>query len=514
MSSQLPTRSAYLVNGAVVGGLVASNVGRVGLVGGFGGVGIGMIPMIGAGVVVGAATYGFKSMVQGDRMAIGAFGLGAIGGVGISASIGGMGLAGSFGAIRVGAGVMGLAGGVVGLGLYGAAKMLDSSPPESAFQAFDRMADKIDEQCHFQQAYTEAFLELMLGEDDPMVQFMKWDVEPELQKLKSKVQSQSQHQKQLLLNSNCMENNQVGDCIQILHHHTEAINTIAVHPNGQTIATGSDDGMIVLWNLQTGRQVHQFYSVQPVRSVSISPDGKTIVGACDQTISIWNLETKHRIGTFSKPASGQSHDGMIHSLCFSGDSRLVVSASSDRTLQVWKNDHRSVIHEKLKRTLKGHTNTVFSVVVSRDGQRVVSGSADSTIRIWDLTSWAEPQVLTGHQGWVNTIALSPDEQVIVSGGGDGMLRLWSAKNGEPLGTIPAHNGIIRSVIFSSQGNQLASSGIDGSIRLWKFTIDQANTNAFITQNNALSGQGPIAFTTDSTCLINGQEDGRVKIWRV
>ena len=154
------------------------------------------------------------------------------------------------------------------------------------------------------------------------------------------------------------------------------------------------------------------------------------------------------------------------------------------------------------------------VVVSRDGQRVVSGSADSTIRIWDLTSWAEPQVLTGHQGWVNTIALSPDEQVIASGGGDGMLRLWNAKNSEPLGTIPAHNGIIRSVIFSPQGDQLASSGIDGSIRLWKFTIDQANNHAFITQNNALSAQGPIAFTTDSMYLINGQEDGKVKIWRV
>ena len=511
MSSQ--PRSAYLVNGAVVGGVVASNIERIGLVGGFGGVGIGMVPVIGAGVVMGAATYGFKSMVQGDRMAIGAFGLGTIGGVGISASIGGMGLAGSFGAIRVGAGVMGLAGGVVGLGLYGVAKMLDSSPPESAFQAFDRMADNIDEQCHFQQAYMEAFLELMLGEDDPMVQFMKWDVEPELQKLKSKVQSQSQYQTQLL-HSGCMEENQIGDCIQILHHHTEEINTIAVHPNGHTIATGSDDGMIVLWDLQTGGQIHQFYLVQPVRSVSISPDGKTIIGACDQTISIWNLETKHRIGIFSKPTSGKSHDGMIQDLCFSGDSQLVVSASSDRTLQVWKNDHRSIIQEKLKRTLTGHTNTVFSVAVSRDGQRVVTGSADSTIRIWDLTSWAEAQVLTGHQGWVNTIALSPDERVIASGGGDGILRLWSAENGEGLGAIPAHTGMIRSVIFSSKDNHLASSGIDGAIRLWKFTVDRANNHTFITQNNVLSGQGPIAFTMDDLYLINGQEDGRVKIWQI
>ena len=426
MSSQ--SRSAYLVNGAVVGEVVASNIRRIGLVGGFGGVGIGMVPMIGAGVVVGAAT------------------------------------------------------------------------------------DNIDEQCHFQQAYMEAFLELMLGEDDPVVQFMKWDVEPELHKLKSKVQFQSQHQTQLL-NSSCMEKNQIGDCIQILHHHTEEINTIAVHPNGHTIATGSDNGMIVLWDLQTGRQIHQFYLVQPVRSVSISPDGKTIIGACDQTISIWNLETKHRIEIFSKPTSGKSHNGMIHDICFSGDSQLVVSASSDRTLHVWKNDHRSVIQEKLKRTLTGHTNTVFSVVVSRDGQRVVSGSADSTIRIWDLTSWAEAQV-TGHQGWVNTIALSPDERVIASGGGDGMLRLWSAENGEGLGAILAHTGMIRSIIFSSKDNQLASSGIDGSIRVWKFTVDRANNHAFITQNNVLSGQGPIAFTTDGTCLINGQEDGRVKIWRV
>ena len=95
-----------------------------------------------------------------------------------------------------------------------------------------------------------------------------------------------------------------------------------------------------------------------------------------------------------------------------------------------------------------------------------------------------------------------------------MLRLWSDENGEPLGTIPAHTGMIRSIIFSSKDNQLASSGIDGSIRVWKFTVDRANNHALITQNNALLGQGPIAFTTDSTYLINGQKDGRVRIWRV
>lgn len=501
--------SVCLFNGAVTGGFLASNVGKVGLVGGFGGVSVGMLPMVGAGAIVGAATYGaIAGVIQGDKVAIGALGVGAIGGMGVASTFGGVGAAGSFGAVKLGIGSFGIAGGIVGLGVYGLAKMLDSGPQETSYQAFDRMAERIDEDYDYQQAYTMALLELTLGEDDRLVKFLKWDVEPELQRLKSEIQ----RQEQLKASSNIPEKYKVGDCIHTLRHHGKAINIIAVHPNGIWIATGSDDETISLWDLSSGEVIHRFYLTQTVQSIAISPDGKILLGACEQDITIWNLDTRQRIGIFTKSPSYRSHDGLVQCLTFGDEGKLVFSGSSDRTIRIWKNDHRDFIQEKLKRTLKGHTDTIFSITVTRDGRRMVSGSADSNIRIWNLDGWAEAQVLNHHQGWVNTVTINSDETLIASGGSDCTLKIWNLQTGHLLSSIKAHEAAIRSVTFSSQPNLLASISNDGQIKLWTIRVDDPEV-AF-SQYGSLAGTGTIAFTQDGTCLINGQNDGTIMVWRV
>lgn len=511
-------RSAYLVNGAITGGLFATKVGKIGLVGGFGGVSVGAVPMVGAGMVLGAATYGgITAIAQGDKVAIGSVGLGTIAGMGVATTIGNIGVAGSFGAIKFGMAGFGIAGGLVGLGLYGMAKILDSAPTETAFQAFDRMATVIDDQFVFQQAYIEALLELTLGENDRMVQFLKLDVEPELQRLKSEMK----RQQDWMQNKNTLNNVSIGDCLHTLKHHTNAINTIALHPDGKTIATGSDDTTIVLWDLQSGKPIHYFYLTHAVQSIAISPDGKTIIAAADQRITIWNLETRQYIGIFFKSPAPNSHDRLVQCVAFSHNSALAFSGSHDRTIRIWRNEHRNFIQEKLKRTLIGHTETVFSIVVSRDGQWLVSGGADSTIRIWTLSGWADPQVLCGHHGWVNTIALNSAETLLASGGSDGTLKIWHFPTGQLLLSDSAHRKMIRSIIFNPQSNQLASIGNDGEIKLWEVTLEvTADLNmgeqrtVMLLHRRSFPGTGVISFSQDGTRLINGQNDGTITIWQI
>ena len=69
----------------------------------------------------------------------------------------------------------------------------------------------------------------------------------------------------------------------------DVVNSVAISPDGQTLASGSDDRTIKLWNLKTGDLLHNLTEHKGgVTSVAISPDGQTLAsGSTDRTIKLW-----------------------------------------------------------------------------------------------------------------------------------------------------------------------------------------------------------------------------------
>ncbi|MEW5857267.1 MAG: hypothetical protein AB1861_07795, partial [Cyanobacteriota bacterium] len=356
---------AFVSGGAAAGAGVSAAVGGMGLVGGFGAVGIGMAPVTAAGAVAGAAAYGaFKAIGEGDAFALGSMGIGAVGGAGFSSVFGGMGLAFKGTAVGIGMGSFAATGAVFGLGVYGLLKLIDDSGSgETAYQAFERMEETIS----WQEAYTNALLELELAALDKKLsgdvlekKFAALEIEDELKALKAKIQTKTVFNlnfsapcKKVLskvsynpsLNSSVTpktsthqtpppqsefansrmaaelmtiesQEPQGWKCIHTLKEHSASVNSIAISSDDQTIASGSDDRTVTLWNLKTGKKLFNFFGQgQEVSSVAISPDSQTIAsGSFDQKITTWNLPKKEFLRTFFYLNYSYSHSGFVYSV--------------------------------------------------------------------------------------------------------------------------------------------------------------------------------------------------------
>ena len=236
-----------------------------------------------------------------------------------------------------------------------------------------------------------------------------------------------------------------------------------------------------------------------IRSVRFNPDGKIIASASrDHTIKLWHLD-----GTIMQTLVG--HNDEVTSIAWSPDGKMIASASRDRTIKLWRLDGAIV------QTLVGHNDEVTSVAWSPDGKIIVSGSVDNTVKLWSLDS-TTVQTLKGHGGWVTSVAWSPDGKMIASASRDRTVKLWS-REGKELQTLKGHNHTVMSVSFSPDSDILATASWDKTIRLWS----RKNHSSFQTRpDKILKGHDKgiinVSFSPDGKTLASASADNTVKLW--
>ncbi|QMS92262.1 protein kinase [Nostoc edaphicum CCNP1411] len=286
-----------------------------------------------------------------------------------------------------------------------------------------------------------------------------------------------------------------------LQGHENSVLSVAISPDGKTIASSGDDRKIKLWNLATGSPISSFntYS-QQVNAVVISPDGKTLVsGNDDNTIKIWNLGTGKQIRTLT------GHSDSVHALAISADSQTLLSGSDDNTIKIW-----DLATGEQIRTLVGHTFWVRSVAMSQDNVILASGSFDKTIKIWNLIKGYSIRTLEGNSQTVTTVAISPDGKTLASGSRDRTIKLWNLATGKEIRTLVGHVNTVTTVAFSADGKMIASGSRDRTIKLW----NPATGEEILTLAGHTNTVTSVTFSPDDKTLISGCEDNTIKIWRL
>ncbi len=111
-----------------------------------------------------------------------------------------------------------------------------------------------------------------------------------------------------------------------------------------------------------------------VDSVAFSPDGTTLAsGSTDSTVRLWDLTQPD-----AAPIILRGHDDAVRSVAFSLDGATLASGSNDYTVRVW-----DLMRLDVAPTIHNHEDVVHSVVFSPDGAMLASGSWDTTVRLWE-----------------------------------------------------------------------------------------------------------------------------------
>jgi WD40 repeat protein len=213
-----------------------------------------------------------------------------------------------------------------------------------------------------------------------------------------------------------------------------------------------------------------------LRAVTVSPDGKTLASAGnDGLVKLWTLETRKQVRTLPAEPDPAAHEWSIESVAFSADGKTLASGCVDRTIRLW-----DVATGKEKGVLRGHTVFVQSVAFSPDGTTLASASGGpplafktiksfrefptkeewfhrGEVKVWDLATGTDRTLFSAGTGRITAVAFSPDGTTLVSSGWDGAVRLWDLRTGRERACLRDGEHQITCAAFSPDGKTLAAA---------------------------------------------------------
>ncbi len=113
--------------------------------------------------------------------------------------------------------------------------------------------------------------------------------------------------------------------------HENVICAVVFTPDGRHIISGSLDGTIRFWNVQSGKQVDAIQTHRPAMSLAISSDGKSLAcGMADAVVKIWKLEYDPEIAHRDERILSRAYSGDVLSIAFSPDDTKIVAGGNNR----------------------------------------------------------------------------------------------------------------------------------------------------------------------------------------
>ncbi len=230
------------------------------------------------------------------------------------------------------------------------------------------------------------------------------------------------------------------------------VSSLKFSPSGQTLAIGTENGSVVLWQRETNEEQEIFTTALPVRAIAWAQSTLAIAGD-DQRVYLWDTNTREVRNILA------GHSRGIRALDSAPSGQLLASGGSDKTVRLWCPETQACLQ------VLPHPLQVNCLRFSPQGTLLATGGSDCRVRLWDLQ--APPRVrhvLEGHTMPVLAVAFHPQGEILATAGTDRTVRLWHPQSGRLLSTLGGHPWQVTCLEFSAE--HLLSGSWDCTLKIW------------------------------------------------
>jgi WD40 repeat protein len=268
---------------------------------------------------------------------------------------------------------------------------------------------------------------------------------------------------------------------------------------------------IFLWNVPASQQVN--ICVCGVTSLAIAPDGRTLAaGLGSGGVTLLDLASGQEMQTLAayRSIGGSSDAYMVLDLAFTPDGKKLALSTAYGSVRIWdliNGDAISLPHTQVAPALSRLT-------LSPDGKTLAYiVDDDSAVHLWDMDSQQFQQYPLQSRKKIISLGFNPDGRSLALGLADNTIQLWDMQSHQPLGVpLSGHRGEVIYLAFSSDGRRLASLDWEHTAIMWDL---QAGDRLLTTTDNASETVINIALSADGRYLaawadMNSRTD--LKVW--
>ncbi len=296
--------------------------------------------------------------------------------------------------------------------------------------------------------------------------------------------------------------------------HGGIVSTVALSPDGRTLASLGGDQKLRVWDVETGKQLRETAAVNSWISYALSLDCRWLATATHEVNSLYETATGREMWQHTKAAMNP------YAMAFSPDGRVLASAESDRTITL-----REVATGKELRRLVGLSENLSSLAFFSDSKSLTgctfsSGSLEGKnsceVAIWETTTGRKRRSLGKFPSY-GRMVLSPNGKTMVMVSADGQaIDFWEIASGQKCLHI-AQPCSVQSMILSPDGTMLITGNLEDPTgnQGGPFRCYDTYTGKLIAERKGHRGPvSALVVSQDGRRLATGSWDTTVLIWNL
>ncbi len=320
---------------------------------------------------------------------------------------------------------------------------------------------------------------------------------------------------------------ETGKEVRRFEGHKTLINDVAFRPDGLTALSASEDTRVIYWDVSTGREIHRLEGhAGHVRTVAFSPNGNTAISGGyigdshfnQGELILWDLETGQEIRRF------EGHTNGVLEVAFTPDGSKAASVSGPFSFEgldavneifIWDVQTGEALHHI---ETPDHDNN--NLEISPDGSTLITLSADTAdFYFWDIQSGDQIDTLEAEGDFVWTMTASQDGRWALMGSGNGEIHLWDLWTRQQAALFNIHGIGTKSLAISPDGRRAISSALDGTLIIWDL-VSAAETQRFTGHTAPFIMS--LEFTPDGKYFVSSSgravpgmpisEDNTLRLW--